>query len=84
VEGMGFVLTLKYRSKSYTIKVQNSFRKRNTNPERELELNATLTFSLSDVSFSRTCNYCNNDILTLSLGINSLQLIQIDLFDSHL
>lgn len=58
--------------------------KKNATPQRELELNATLIFSLSNASFSKSCNYCTNDILTLSPGINFLQLIQIDIFYSHL
>lgn len=65
--------------------------KKNATPQRELELNATLIFSLSNASFSKNYfqelfqgNYCTNDILTLSPGINFLQLIQIDIFYSHL
>lgn len=82
MEGMFFILTLKYRRTTEAICTIVS--KINATSQKELELNATLFFSLSNASFSKTCNYYNNDILTLSHGINFMQLIQIDRFHSHL
>lgn len=70
--------------KNYRSNMYNSFKKINATSQKELELNATLFFSLSNASFSKTCNYYNNDILTLSHGINFMHLIQIDRFHSHL
>lgn len=89
-EGMLFVLTPVDRSKSHRRKVQRSFQKRERKKrkkemqrlkkkkKKELELNTTLLFSLRNASFSKTCNRYNSDILTLSVGINSLQLTRTD------